>query len=61
MKMNGEQLIPASREAVWEALNDAAILKQSIAGCTELEKTSATQFAAKVTAKVGPSEGQIQR
>lgn len=54
MKMSGEQLIPASREAVWAALNDAEILKQSIAGCTELDKKSATEFAAKVTAKVGP-------
>jgi len=54
MKMSGEQLIPASREVVWAALNDAGILKQSIAGCTELDKKSATEFAAKVTAKVGP-------
>ncbi|MGI9464219.1 MAG: CoxG family protein, partial [Aestuariivirgaceae bacterium] len=45
---------PAPREVVWAALNDPAILKQSIAGCTKLEKTSATEFAAKVTAKVGP-------
>ena len=54
MKMSGEQLIPASREAVWAALNDPVILKQSIAGCTDLDKKSATEFAAKVTAKVGP-------
>ncbi|NNE25116.1 MAG: carbon monoxide dehydrogenase subunit G [Rhizobiales bacterium] len=54
MKMSGEQLIPASREAVWAALNDPVILKQSIAGCTHLDKKSATEFAAKVTAKVGP-------
>ena len=54
MKMSGKQLIPASREAVWAALNDPVILKQSIAGCTDLDKKSATEFAAKVTAKVGP-------
>ncbi|MGI9463872.1 MAG: SRPBCC family protein, partial [Aestuariivirgaceae bacterium] len=52
--MSGEQLIPASREAVWAALNDPEILKQSIAGCTELNKKSDTEFDAKVTAKVGP-------
>ena len=59
MKISGEQLIPASREAVWEALNDPEILKQSIAGCTELNKTSETEFDAKVTAKVGPVKAKF--
>ena len=54
MDMTGEYRIPASRERVWEALNDPAVLKQCIAGCEELEKTSDTEFSAKVTSKVGP-------
>ena len=54
MEMTGEFRIPASREAVWQALNDPEILKQCIPGCEEIEKTSDTEFAAKVTAKVGP-------
>ena len=56
MKISGEQLIPASREAVWEALNDPEILKQSIAGCTELNKTSETEFDAEVTLWVVKTE-----
>ena len=54
MEMTGEFRIPAPREAVWQALNDPEILKQCIPGCDEIEKTSDTEFKAKVTAKVGP-------
>lgn len=54
MDMTGEFRIPAPREAVWKALNDPDILKQSIAGCEELTKISDTEFVARVVAKVGP-------
>ena len=54
MEMTGERRILAPRRAVWDALNDAEILKQCIAGCEELEKTSDTEFKARVTSKVGP-------
>lgn len=54
MKMSGEEIIPASREAVWKALNDPDILKQSIPGCEEITKHSDTELEAKVTVKVGP-------
>ena len=52
--MSGEYVIPASRQAVWEALNDPELLKQCIPGCNDVNKTSDTSFEAKVTAKVGP-------
>ena len=61
MKMSGEQLIPASREVVWAALNDPEILRQSISGCSDLEKTSDDEFSAKVTAKVGPVKAKVCR
>ena len=54
MDMTGEYRIAAPREKVWEALNDPEILKQSIPGCEELEKTSETELTAKVSTKVGP-------
>lgn len=59
MDMTGEFRIPAPRETVWKGLNDPEILKRSIAGCEELEKTSDTEFAAKVTAKVGPVKARF--
>ena len=54
MKMTGEEVIAAPRQAVWDALNDPDILKQCITGCQEVRKKSDTEFEAKVTAKVGP-------
>ncbi len=54
MDMSGEYVIPAPRKDVWEALNDPEILKQCIPGCESVDKTSDTEFEAKVTAKVGP-------
>ena len=54
MEMKGEYTIPASRQTVWKALNDPEVLKASIPGCEELDKTGDHSFAAKVKAKVGP-------
>ena len=54
MDMKGEYRIAASREKVWDALNDPEILKQCIAGCEELDKTSDTEFTARVHTRVGP-------
>jgi hypothetical protein len=54
MEMTGEYRIPASRQRVWEALNDPAILKACIPGCRQLEKVSDTDFTAIVATKVGP-------
>lgn len=37
MDMTGERRIEAPREAVWQALNDTAVLKASIPGCETLD------------------------
>ncbi|MBB3264157.1 hypothetical protein FHW79_001772 [Azospirillum sp. OGB3] len=54
MDMSGSQRITAPRDEVWAALNDPDILRQCIPGCEEVQKTSDTEFTAKVVAKVGP-------
>ena len=59
MDMTGEQRIEASRERVWQALNDPEILKQCIPGCEELQKLSDTRYEAKVVAKVGPVKAKF--
>jgi carbon monoxide dehydrogenase subunit G len=59
MDMTGEHQIRAPRPVVWAALNDPEVLKQSIAGCEELTKTSDTEFQAQVTAKVGPVKAKF--
>jgi uncharacterized protein with von Willebrand factor type A (vWA) domain len=42
MDMTGEHRIDAPRAVVWEALNDADVLRACIPGCTELEKITPT-------------------
>lgn len=59
MEMNDEIRLDASREAVWEALNDPDVLKACIPGCESLEKSSDTEFAALVVVKVGPIKAKF--
>ena len=54
MTMTGEVQLAASRQAVWEKLNDPEVLKATIPGCESLEKTSDTGFAAVAVTKIGP-------
>src|SRR5579875_1991734 len=54
MQMNDSQLVPASQDKVWAALNDPAVLAKCIPGCQKLEETAPNEFTATVTVKVGP-------
>ncbi len=54
MDMTGERRIAASRQTVWLALNDPAVLKASIPGCESLEKLSDTDMKATAAVKIGP-------
>ena len=60
MKMEGQQLIPAPQERVWEALNDPEVLKLSIPGCETVEKNSETEFQASMTLKFGPVKAKFK-
>jgi carbon monoxide dehydrogenase subunit G len=54
MTMTGEIQLDASREEVWEKLNNPSVLKACIPGCEELEKTEDHGFRAVAKMKVGP-------
>lgn len=54
MNLNGEFQLAASREVVWQALNDLDVLKECIPGCEELDALADDHFQAKIRAKVGP-------
>lgn len=60
MQLTGEQLIPAPRQAVWDAINDPEILRQCITGCESVTKTSDTDFEASVQVKVGPVKARFK-
>ncbi len=54
MQMTGEQRIAASRQKVWEALNDPDVLRQCIPGCQSLERDGADRFVAVAEVRIGP-------
>jgi Uncharacterized conserved protein len=64
MKMEGERVLPASRDTVWAALNNPEILRQSIPGCQSLEAQDETHLTATVGVKIGPVaakfKGQVE-
>ena len=60
MDITGQHKISASRDAVWQALNDAEVLKACIPGCEEIEQTSPTTLTAKVVQKIGPVKARFE-
>jgi carbon monoxide dehydrogenase subunit G len=60
MTMSGEVQLAASREVVWEKLNDPAVLKSCIPGCEELETTEDGGFRATAKIKVGPVSARFK-
>jgi hypothetical protein len=60
MTMNGEVQLAASRQAVWDKLNDPAVLKACIPGCEELEATDDHGFRAVAKMKVGPVSARFK-
>ena len=59
MELQDEITIPASRDEVYRALNDVAVLKACIPGCEELEREGENELVAKVTLKVGPVKARF--
>ena len=59
MEMTGEQSIPLPQQAVWEGLNDPAVLKDCITGCDALDRVSDTEFKIVLTAAVGPVKAKF--
>ena len=54
MEMTGFETLPVSQNIAWEALNDPALLQQSIAGCEKIERVTEHEFLTVVVASVGP-------
>lgn len=54
MEITGTQSIFASRQRVWDALNDPDILKRCLPGCESVLRTSAEEFKVVIAAAIGP-------
>jgi uncharacterized protein len=59
MELHDQIHINAPRERVFAALNDIDILRQAIPGCEAIEAVSPTEFAATVSAKIGPLKARF--
>jgi carbon monoxide dehydrogenase subunit G len=60
MEMTGEQLIPASVKATWDALNDPEMLKACVPGCESIDKTADNEYQVLMTARVGPVSAKFK-
>ncbi len=60
MNMAGREHIAASRERVYEALNDPEILKAAIPGCETIDVVSPTEMTATVVTRIGPVKAKFQ-
>jgi len=58
--MTGEQLIPASVKATWDALNDPEILKACVPGCESIDKVAENEYQVQMTARVGPVSAKFK-
>jgi uncharacterized protein len=60
MEMTGEQLIHASQADTWAALHDPEMIKACVPGCESIDRTSDTEFAVQMTARVGPVSAKFK-
>lgn len=61
MKMDGSYTLPASKETVWEALNNPEILKECIPGCESFDAgEEPNSFEAVATVRIGPVKAKFK-
>ena len=60
MEMTGEQLIPASQQQVWDALNDPGMLKSCVPGCEAIDPIAANEYQVLMVARVGPVSARFK-
>src|SRR3954465_5537067 len=60
MEMKGEQLVPAPQRAVWDALNDPAMLKACVPGCESIEPTGENEYQVLMGGAGGPGPAKFK-
>jgi carbon monoxide dehydrogenase subunit G len=60
MEMSGEQLVPASQQETWQALNDPAVLKECVPGCEAIDPSGENQYQVLMVARVGPVSAKFK-
>jgi carbon monoxide dehydrogenase subunit G len=57
MDISGSYTLNAPREQVWDALLDPDTLKRAVPGCQSLERTSGTEYTARIAVEVAGIRG----
>lgn len=60
MKIQGEHVFAAPREAVWRTVLDADVLSKVLPGCEDFHEVAANEFEGVLKIKVGPVQGKFQ-
>ena len=60
MEMTGEQMIPASQQDTWQAMNDPEILKACVPGCESITRIGDNEYQVHMTARVGPVSAKFR-
>jgi carbon monoxide dehydrogenase subunit G len=60
MEMKGEQLVPATQQATWEALNDPQMLKACVPGCESITPAGDNAYEVLMVARVGPVSAKFK-
>jgi carbon monoxide dehydrogenase subunit G len=60
VEMTGEQMIPASQQDTWRALNDPEILKACVPGCESITKVNENEYQVQMTSRVGPVSAKFR-
>jgi uncharacterized protein len=60
VEMTGEQLIPASQQDTWQALNDPEVLKACVPGAESITRVNDNEYQVQMTARVGPVSAKFR-
>ncbi|MDQ7064996.1 MAG: carbon monoxide dehydrogenase subunit G, partial [candidate division KSB1 bacterium] len=60
MKIQGEVVLPAAPEKLWDLLLDPQIIAEILPGCKDLKSIGPDQYEAIIEAKVGPISSRYQ-
>ena len=58
--MTGEQLIPASQQDTWRALQDPDVIKECVPGCDSIARVNDNEYQVQMTARVGPVSAKFR-
>jgi carbon monoxide dehydrogenase subunit G len=58
LELKGEQILPASRERLWEMLNDPEVLAKTIPGCNSVRKVADDRYEMGLKLQVANVSGE---